>query len=90
MGYITPQASIEPKAIQLQAAVGALWFCGVTANQCSVEQTHAVLHRALCQAMHWGLIATNPTELVAPPRPRKREMTPLTTAQLQRLLDDQK
>ena len=46
-----------------------------------------VLHRALYQALHWGLIAANPTELVAPPRPKRREMTALTAAQLQRLLD---
>jgi integrase len=52
----------------------------------SVEQMHAVLHRALYQAMHWGLLAHNPTELVAPPRPKKREMTALTLAQLQCLL----
>jgi integrase len=38
------------------------------------------------QAMHWGLIARNPTELVNPPRPARREMTALSGDQLQRLL----
>ena len=47
---------------------------------------HAVLHRALDQAMHWGLIPRNPTEVVVPPRPIKREMTALTQEQFGRLL----
>jgi integrase len=53
----------------------------------SVEQTHCVLHLALKQAMHWGIIGRNPSELVTPPRPRTREMTALNRSQLQRLLD---
>lgn len=72
------------EAAFIQATYDRLLQSGLSPR--SVEQAHAVLHRALCQAMHWGLIATNPTELVAPPRPKKREMTALTAAQLQRLL----
>ncbi len=52
----------------------------------TVEQTHAVLHRALDQAMHWGLTSRNPAEFVTPPRPRKREMTALDRNQLRHLL----
>ena len=52
----------------------------------SVEQVHCVLHLALKQAMHWGIINRNPTELVRPPRPRTREMTALNRGQLQHLL----
>jgi len=52
----------------------------------SVEQTHCVLHLALKQAMHWGIIGRNPSELVTPPRPRTREMTALNRSQLQYLL----
>ncbi|MDQ6944757.1 MAG: site-specific integrase [Actinomycetota bacterium] len=52
----------------------------------TVEKTHAVLHRAMDQAMHWGLTARNPTELVNPPRPVRREMTALTGSQLAQLL----
>lgn len=52
----------------------------------SVEQAHCVLHLALKQAMHWGIVARNPTELVTPPRPRTREMTALNRCQLQHLL----
>lgn len=68
----------------IQATYDRLLQSGLSPR--SVEQMHAVLHRALYQAMHWGLIVTNPTEVVAPPRPRKREMTALTAVQLQRLL----
>lgn len=52
----------------------------------TVEQAHAVLHRALDEAMHWGLATRNPTQLVTPPRPRKREMMALSRNQLQHLL----
>lgn len=77
-----PLARLE--AAVIQAAYDRLLKAGLSER--SVEQMHSVLHRALYQAMHWGLIASNPTELVAPPRPRKREMTALTLDQLQRLL----
>ena len=53
----------------------------------SVEQAHCVLHLALKQAMHWGIVGRNPTELVTPPRPRTREMTALNRCQLHQLLD---
>jgi integrase len=74
---------LEPSIIQ--TTYDALLSNGLSAR--SVEQTHAVLHRALYQALHWGLVTANPTELVAPPRPKKREMTALTPSQLQCLLD---
>ena len=53
----------------------------------TIEQAHCVLHLALKQAMHWGIIKANPSELVTPPRPRTREMTALNRYQLQQLLD---
>ena len=53
----------------------------------TVFQTHAVLHRALKQARHWGLIQSNPTELVAVPRAPYREMPALNSAQLERLFE---
>lgn len=36
--------------------------------------------------MHWGLTSRNPAQLVSPPRPGRREMTALSSVQLQRLL----
>ena len=53
----------------------------------SVLQTHRVLNRCLMQAFHWGLIPRNPTILVFPPRPARREMTALSADHLLRLLD---
>jgi len=69
---------------RVQAAYDRLLRSGLSPR--SVAQAHAVLHRALNQAFHWGLIATNPTELVAAPRASRREMTALTSVELQRLL----
>lgn len=51
----------------------------------SVEQTHTVLHRALRQAVLWGIMLRNPTEAVTVPRPSRREMQTLTQAQVGRL-----
>jgi integrase len=68
----------------IQCAYASLLEMGFSKR--TVEKTHAVLHRALAQAMHWGLTARNPTELVSPPRPVRREMTALTGSQFQELL----
>jgi integrase len=81
IGYL-PLSRLEPSVVQ--ATYDYVLRSGLSPR--SVEQMHAVLHRALDQALHWGLIIGNPTELVAPPRPKKREMTALTAAELQRLL----
>ena len=68
----------------IQSAYASLLEDGFSKR--SVEQTHAVLHRALDQAMHWGLTTRNPAELVSPPRSVRREMTALSGDQLQQLL----
>jgi integrase len=78
-----PVAGLTPAIVQ--SAYDSLLGNGLSPR--SVEQTHMVLHRALYQALHWGLVATNPAALVAPPQPNKREMTALTVQQVQRLLD---
>jgi integrase len=44
--------------------------------------THAVLRRALKQAVKWGLIVRNVCDAVDPPRIIKREITPLTPQQV--------
>lgn len=51
----------------------------------SVNQAHRVLRAALRQAVKWGLIAQAPTAAVAPPRPGRREMQPLTPKQVHAL-----
>jgi integrase len=77
-----PLRNLTPGLIQ--SAYGRLLEAGFSKR--TVEQAHAVLHRALDQAMHWGLTGRNPAALVAPPRSVRREMTALTRDQLQQLL----
>jgi hypothetical protein len=55
-----------------------------------VRQIHAILHKALEQAIRFGLISTNPASRVDPPKVRQEEITPLTAEQAskrQQLLD---
>jgi integrase len=49
--------------------------------------THAVLHRALRQAVRWGILDRNPCDGVDKPKPRRREMQTLTAGQVRRLLE---
>jgi integrase len=49
--------------------------------------THAVLHRALRQAVRTGLLDRNPCDGVDKPKPRRREMKTLTAGQIRRLLE---
>ena len=77
-----PVAKLTPQLIQRTYA--GLLASGLSPR--TVLQTHAVLHRALKQARHWGLATTIPTELVAAPRAQQREMRALTAAQLAVLL----
>lgn len=78
-----PLSRLNPHLIQ--RAYAELLASGLSAR--TVLQSHAVLHRALKQARHWGLTNALPTELVAVPRPRQREMQALSAAQLWTLLD---
>jgi integrase len=50
------------------------------------QLTHAVLRRALKQALKWGMIQRNPCDAVDPPRVPRREIVPLDAAQVQKLL----
>src|SRR5215210_5043953 len=53
----------------------------------TVQYLHRTLHRALKQAVRWSLVPKNVTEAVDPPRPKKKEIKPLTAAQVNTLLD---
>jgi integrase len=53
----------------------------------SVEIIHVTLHKAPKQAVRWSLVPRNVAEAVTPPRPPKREITPLTQQQLRALLE---
>jgi integrase len=53
----------------------------------SVQYLHAVLHRALKQALRWGLVPRNAAEAVDPPKPQKKEIKPLSRDEARRLLE---
>ena len=52
----------------------------------TVQYTHAILHRALKQAVRWGLVPRNVCEDVDRPRLQREEMLPLCREQARRLL----
>jgi integrase len=52
----------------------------------SVRYIHAVLHRALEQAVKWNLIPRNPARAVDPPKLREDEITPLDSEQARKFL----
>jgi integrase len=53
----------------------------------SVRYIHAVLHRAMEQAVRWNMIARNPARAVDPPKVRQEEITPLDPNQARWFLE---
>ncbi len=53
----------------------------------SVQYLHAILHRALKQAVRWNLVARNVCDFVDAPRPKRHEIRPLSPAQIRQLLE---
>jgi integrase len=53
----------------------------------TVHQMHAVIHRALAQAVRWNLVTRNIADLVDPPRRRHHAMRVLSADEVRRLLD---
>jgi integrase len=53
----------------------------------TVHHIHAVLHKALEQAVRWNLVPRNVAGLVDPPRAGRQEMTALTPEQTRTLLE---
>ena len=52
----------------------------------TVQYTHAVVHRAMKQAVRWNMIPRNVCETVDVPQVRREEMRPLNAEQARRLL----
>jgi len=71
-------------ALQVQNVYSEKLNAGLSER--SVEIIHLALHKALKQAVRWSLVPRNVAEAVTPPRPPKREITPLTHQQLRALL----
>ena len=52
----------------------------------TVHKMHAILHKALSQALRWHMVPRNVTEAVRPPRPAPKDMHPLSSEETRRLL----
>jgi integrase len=52
----------------------------------TVQRVHAVIHRALKQALRWGLVPRNVSEAADPPKAQRKEIRPLTPEQVRALL----
>jgi integrase len=76
-------AKLTPQ--QIAACYGDLLAKGLAPR--TVQYAHAVLHRALDQAVRWNLIVRNPTDAVDAPRPQRKEIAVLNAEQAQRFLD---
>lgn len=71
--------------LMIQSAYAKLSAEGLSTR--SVLQIHATLHRALEQAVKWGMLARNPSSAVERPRPKRVEMSTLTLDELLRLFE---
>jgi integrase len=69
---------------QLQSFYAKKLDEGLSAKR--VRGFHAVLHRALENAVKWNLVARNVCDLVTPPVPQRHEIQTLTSDQVQQLL----
>ncbi|CAA9544162.1 MAG: Integrase [uncultured Thermomicrobiales bacterium] len=76
-------AKLSP--LDVQGLYAALEVSGLTAR--SVHHTHRCLHRALDQAVRWGMIPRNPCDGAVSPRAKKAEMRVLSQEQAIAFLD---
>jgi integrase len=72
-------------ALQAQAVYGRKLEAGLSPR--TVQIIHATLHKALKQAVAWTLVPRNVAEAATPPRPVRKEITPLTGEQARSLLE---
>ncbi|MBI4507212.1 MAG: site-specific integrase [Chloroflexi bacterium] len=78
-----PLAKLTPQ--HLSALYGTLLDKDLAPR--TVQYAHAVIHRALKQAVRWNLVARNVADAVDPPRPNRKEITPLSPEQSRQLLE---
>lgn len=78
-----PLAKLAPPHLQ------KLYASRLDAGQspASVRQLHAVLHRALRQALRWGLVARNVGDMVTAPRVERHQIKTLEQDQARALLE---
>ena len=77
-----PMSKLHPQ--QVQALYSEMEKAGQSGR--SREQAHAVLHKALKQALKWGLVVRNVCEAVERPRPGRREMQTWTVEEARTFL----
>jgi integrase len=53
----------------------------------TVQYIHAVLHKALKQALKWGLVTRNVTDLVEKPRPKRKTFTTWSADEVNQFLE---
>ena len=75
-------AKLSPR--QVQNLLNKKLKTGLSRRRC--EYIYAVLHRALGQAVRWGIISRNVAGLISPPRPKKKTAKFLTLEQARKLL----
>ena len=56
-------------------------------SSATVHKLHVILHKALKQALRWGLVPRNVADDVDAPKVHKEEVTPLTTEEARKLLE---
>jgi integrase len=56
----------------------------------TVQFIHSILHKALDQALRWGLVVRNVSDLVDPPKPQKQKFTVFTPEQVNIFLNSVK
>ena len=82
IGHI-PIQKITPQHVQ--ALYSEKLKEGLTAR--SIHSIHSILHKALDNAVRWGLVARNVCDVVSQPRPLQHEIQPLTKDQAVQLLE---
>lgn len=60
---------------------------GEALSSATVRAHHRTIHRALTQAMRWGLVTRNVADAVEPPKVEKKEFTVITPDQANALLE---
>lgn len=77
-------SKLEPQ--HLQALYAELLAAEEPLSPTTVLQLHRIIHRALGQAVRWGVAPRNVAALVDPPRKERYELAALTVEEAQRLL----
>ena len=77
-----PMHKLAP--VDVQRAYAQLLERGLSAA--TVRRTHAVLHRALGQAVRWRLLAANVADMVDPPRVSRAEMAAFSPVDARRFV----